>query len=555
MRRDSAASGIDEEQAVSLPLADNHVSEFGQSVRELLQYQLDLINTAELALNTRNRAEGDELDSARRTGIGGYQRLESELNLSQLVKLTQEIFDAMTHLEQDRNATATELRTAGRLRNKLVSLIAGEYRRNGLSYCQAKRLAVGDYHDARITFLNNKSWKTLRHQLSHKAHTYVSTQRPAAEMKLGERDIFEESYEGKGICSADTVRVDHATNLWQSSLSVKEANGKEKMLFQGIRHGVLSPYGLPAGSPQRTSGALNRAKEVVAAALYSQNDLMTRALAGEEVPLRLVSTSLLTPTSVAGKEKAMLRDQMEAWQTLSNPLKQPLEIRVHDHEGNKQTVKVALSVAALNFGVNEAALQLGLGTSTSDTYNAPALAQLLGNDLRPEAEPGGWVGEYLGSAPANEPANARKVRDLCDQIKRIWAWKAHRSDDGEPYKAAQRIAMLAYEIGAVPCWNCKSGKDRTGMLDVELKREVIHYDTQQPLSHPTAPLNDAHRTLLQEVVMKSGNMEIQRCNTGVKGNKVFRKFTLPCFNLSLSRRIGLDALWFRAKGLSHLAKS
>ncbi|CRL44272.1 Inositol phosphate phosphatase IpgD [Sodalis glossinidius str. 'morsitans'] len=52
--------------------------------------------------------------------------------------------------------------------------------------------------------------------------------------------------------------------------------------------------------------------------------------------------------------------------------------------------------------------------------------------------------------------------------------------------------------------------------------------------------------------MKSGNMEIQRCNTGVKGNKVLKKFKLPCFNLSLSRRIGLDALWSRAKGLSHL---
>ncbi|CRL44271.1 Inositol phosphate phosphatase SopB [Sodalis glossinidius str. 'morsitans'] len=268
----------------------------------------------------------------------------------------QEIADAMTHLEQDRNATPTELRKAGRLRNKLVSLIAGEYRRNGLSYCQAKRLAVGDYHAARIKFLNHKPWKTLRHELSHKAHTYVSTQRLAAEMKLGERDIFEKSYNGKGICSADTVELDHAANLWQSSLSVKDANGEEKVLFQGIRHGVLSPYGLPAGSEQRTSGALNRAKEVVATALYSQNDLMTRALEGEVVPLRLVSTSLLTPTSVAGKEKAMLRDQMAAWKTLCDPLKQPLEICVHDHEGNIKTVQVALSVAALNFGVNEAAL-------------------------------------------------------------------------------------------------------------------------------------------------------------------------------------------------------
>ncbi|CRL44270.1 hypothetical protein SGGMMB4_01288 [Sodalis glossinidius str. 'morsitans'] len=65
LRRDSASFGRDEEQAVSLPLAKNHVSEFSQSVRELLQYQLDMINTAALALATGNRAEGDELDGAR----------------------------------------------------------------------------------------------------------------------------------------------------------------------------------------------------------------------------------------------------------------------------------------------------------------------------------------------------------------------------------------------------------------------------------------------------------------------------------------------------------
>ncbi|RLR17498.1 hypothetical protein D8L93_08765 [Sodalis-like symbiont of Bactericera trigonica] len=73
--------------------------------------------------------------------------------------------------------------------------------------------------------------------------------------------------------------------------------------------------------------------------------------------------------------------------------------------------------------------------------------------------------------------------------------------------------------------------------------------------HPAGPRNDAHRTLLQEVLMKSGNLEIQRCNTGVKGNKVLKKSKLPCLNLPLSRRMGLDALWSRAKGLSHFAES
>lgn len=138
LQRDDAPSAMDREQAASLPLSDNHVSEHAQSVRELLQYQLDMINTAALALVTENSGAADEMDGARRATMGGYQRLESKLYVPQLRDLTQEVADAMTHLEQDRNAIPAELRTAGRLRGELIDLIAGEYRRHGLSYCQAK---------------------------------------------------------------------------------------------------------------------------------------------------------------------------------------------------------------------------------------------------------------------------------------------------------------------------------------------------------------------------------------------------------------------------------
>lgn len=53
--------------------------------------------------------------------------------------------------------------------------------------------------------------------------------------------------------------------------------------------------------------------------------------------------------------------------------------------------------------------------------------------------------------------------------------------------------MLAYEIGAVPCWNCKSGKDRTGMLDAEIKREAINYHQGYRLSKPGAKLTNEEK--------------------------------------------------------------
>jgi phosphatidylinositol-4,5-bisphosphate 4-phosphatase len=332
-------------------------------------------------------------------------------------------------------------------------------------------------------------------------------------------------------------------------VSVKTEDGKENTLFSGIRHGVLSPIGVK--NPQdRHIGAVNRAKEVVSAALFSKPALLKRALSGEVVPLRLVSTSLLTPTGLFGKENIMLRDQIQAWQTL-NQSGSPLTLDIKDARGNLRQVKIAFEVAPFNFGVNELSLKFGLGNKTSDSYNLPALQQLLGKDLKPGSEPGGWVGEYL----SKNPDNAERVKELSQQIKNIWKNKSHHSDKGEPYKLAQRVTMLASEINSVPCWNCKSGKDRTGMLDVEIKREVISLHQGNPLSKPGRPLDQIGKFLLRKLLLNSGNLEVQAQNTGLAGNKVIKDSGISFFNLSYKDRIGDNLFWHKSKAMSKFVVS
>jgi phosphatidylinositol-4,5-bisphosphate 4-phosphatase len=109
--------------------------------------------------------------------------------------------------------------------------------------------------------------------------------------------------------------------------------------------------------------------------------------------------------------------------------------------------------------------------------------------------------------------------------------------------------MLAFEIGAVPCWNCKSGKDRTGMLDVELKREAVALHQNSELA-PGSPLTDDHQRLLQQALLYGGNFEVQTYNTGAPGNKVM--IDVPVFGLSYRSRIGDDEVWKQVKGLSRL---
>ncbi|EHD6110035.1 type III secretion system effector inositol phosphate phosphatase [Salmonella enterica] len=453
----------------------------------------------------------------------------------------------LAKVKADRPATKQEEAAAKALKKNLIELIAKQ-QQSGLPAKEAYRLAAATFRDAQVKHLNSQPWQTIKNTLTHNGHQYTNTQLPAADMKIGTQDIFPSAYQGKGVCSWDTKNIHHANNLWMSTVSAHE-DGKDKTLFCGIRHGVLSPYDVKDPLLRQT-GAENKAKEVLTAALFSKPELLTRALEGEAVNVKLVSVGLLTASNVLGKEGTMVEDQMRAWQSLTQPGKM-IHLKIRNKDGELQTVKIKPEIAAFNVGINELALKLGFGLKTSDSYNVEALHQLLGNDLRPEAKPGGWVGDWL----AQYPDNYKVVNILARQIKDIWKNNLHHKDGGEPYKLAQRLAMLANEIDAVPAWNCKSGKDRTGMMDSEIKREIICLHQTHTLNAPGSLPDRSGQEIFQKVLLNSGNLEIQKQNTGGAGNKVMKNLSPEVLNLSYQKRVGDENIWQSVKGISSLITS
>ncbi|WP_337882954.1 type III secretion system effector inositol phosphate phosphatase [Chromobacterium haemolyticum] len=444
----------------------------------------------------------------------------------------------------DRAVQPREMTANAKLSHDVRTVIATALTRAGLPAKLAQREAKASLQQASTRLLNQRPWQTVETRLQHNGREYSCTLIPAGQMKLGAADIFPQGYDNNGVCSASTTETRHAANLWLSELK----DDADQTRFKGIRHGILSPYGVE-DAQQRQAGALQRATEVATAALFSQPGTLQQALAGDTVTLRLTSTALVTPG--LGGESGMLRDQIGAWRALTSA-PQPLTLQIKNADGELQSVRVNLEVAAFNFGVNELALKLGMGHKESDKLNLEALHQLLGPDLKPGTAPGGWVGDYL----AQNPANKQQVEIMALQLQEIWAKQSHRSDSGEPYKAAQRVAMLAFEIGAVPCWNCKSGKDRTGMLDAEIKREAIAQHQRHAPSQPEAALDEDMRKLFGKVLTQGGNLEVQAYNTGAPGNKVMKQLPFgSLLNLSYSQRIGDANAWLQAQGLSTLLKS
>lgn len=253
------------------------------------------------------------------------------------------------------------------------------------------------YRAAVVQSLNARPWKTVLARFdviqNDRNVSYTSLQTPAAKMIFQGHNIFEKDYAGRGVASGSSKNTEHATNLWISEFHVSDPAGTagpatEQALFRGVRHGICSPSGLKKGA-ERTTGAENRAREVVTAALYLDQDKLQRALQGEIVDLRISSTSLVTAADFPGisAEGAQFEDQRKAWETLGK--QSPCMLQIRGADGNLQEVKVNLKVAAFNFGVNEAALNFKLGQSKSDLQNRQGLERLLGGNLHPGAAIGG----------------------------------------------------------------------------------------------------------------------------------------------------------------------
>ena len=85
---------------------------------------------------------------------------------------------------------------------------------------------------------------------------------------------------------------------------------------------------------------------------------------------------------------------------------------------------------------------------------------------------------------------------------------------------ASRIAVLTNLLGGIPAWNCKSGKDRTGMMDVECKFLATLVALGKTIPEPGAQLTTEQKMLYRNLLMQSGNHEMQKYNTGIAGYKL-----------------------------------
>jgi hypothetical protein len=418
-----------------------------------------------------------------------------------------------------------------------------------------------------VAVLNDQPWNVIDRQVSlqlgGKSFTFGSKIAPAG--TLG--NVFD-SYGGKGVSCATSWEKTHAVNLATTEFTAP--NGK--VLFKGLRHGIHSAFGIQ-DSKEREVANHNRAKETLLAAIISDPKLYEKALKGEPIALDLNSISLVTPDAFRGRgtdddplkvgkikkdnEKAMLSEQLKAWDSLDGK-EQTLQIK--GPNGEMMDIKVTPHINAFNFGVNKGGVGnlssvIG-GWGPSDRANTKALGRLLGENSLKEGPYGGRVGRHIAqleeqlktpnlskSEQLRMNKELRTVRELSDQIRDIWTTEAYKKSSGDPYKMVARLAVLSHIMGDTTAFNCKSGKDRTGELDVEAKFLALQIERTGHVPPYNQELTSEEQTLFRALALEGGNLDMQRLNVSAGG------FKLEGVH-AITRRLGGDEAKEVHRGLS-----
>jgi hypothetical protein len=147
--------------------------------------------------------------------------------------------------------------------------------------------------------------------------------------------------------------------------------------------------------------------------------------------------------------------------------------------------------------------------SSIDKINIEKCGKMFSNDS--------LVHGYLAD-PTNSDGDKKTVIQLALQICHIFNSDQQNKNVADFFCIQSRALLLMHKLGIATSFNCKSGKDRTGMCNVTIDLLIAQMEKNNGIVPPPyAPLDEDIQRVALEIFDKSGSLEIAYANTGNYG--------------------------------------
>lgn len=365
-------------------------------------------------------------------------------------------------------------------------------------------------------------------------------------------NYFEYEDGKRGISSRSANTSKHAANVWINKVEAGEGDKNKKPLFSAVRFA-------------NTRGKKTATKELLLAMALQSCNFNTQTLfdTSQNKPYKfsVSNIQLLSPTSnflkKFGFDGDMPFKQMDRIKKLCNG--EQIELVLEDSNGIKRPIylKPDKDPVLFNFGSNDVHYSkfLSLLTNKSKTYkrNLESMQMLFGENFEKDENfpKDSKVGMYLAKAEEkvtkakeairkaketknDEVAKAAKkakavakaaaknkkiVETLSRQIVNMWKETKGNGYNDDRFGIQSRLSVLLYYLGYQVSFNCKSGKDRTGIMAVESNFIVQKINSTGKVPDYKKELDGEDKKLLRELYKASGIDQITSSCTGFRGTK------------------------------------
>ncbi|HEY9602717.1 MAG TPA: inositol phosphate phosphatase SopB, partial [Allocoleopsis sp.] len=340
----------------------------------------------------------------------------------------------------------------------------------------------------------------------------------------------------------DGSETNRPTNLWHTELLDEKGN----QIFAAFRSGAFADVGVKSNQLAKKIAGQEKLKGVLEAMVLQKlkacdaKELIEYLYEGKVLTGNVLAIDLLSDSKAIG-DAAMVEQHHQAIAAIHN---QEIPYTVNLENIGEVEVNAQFNIIDFNTGVNQASSKMTAAEIKQWSRNKEALKNLKHAVRDYEVTVNQQISE-LNEENSAEDSSLEEVNEIQEKIQELelkrdqaknlfQEIKSIGTSHVGDYKLAALLANLGYLMDYIVHFNCKSGKDRTGLMDAKSKhlaRELHENRKKKDASVPGfatfSERNFEQEQRHQQMLWEGGNLQVLEQNVGGQSLKVADLAAVP----------------------------